>query len=222
MGLLGQTLVLYLLVGVGVAVAVYLSDLARGPGERAIQVLTALPFWPLYLPLLLSRGWPETSPPQRSTSGHDDLAAAIARADADLQAALKDLDGWAAAPLLREKSRLGELRAAWEAQAERLRTLDGLLAQADGAEVPATSERLRQSRQAWRQNIERLRQVRQQAHDDLLASLARVYELVSLIHLARYTDAPPARTEELLARIQAAVEVLAAADGPQGLAGGGT
>ena len=39
-----------------------------------------------------------------------------------------------------------------------------------------------------------------------LSNLARVRELASLIHLAKFTGAPAARAEELVARIAAAVE----------------
>jgi hypothetical protein len=44
----------------------------------------------------------------------------------------------------------------------------------------------------------------------LLASLAWVRELVSRIHLSRFTGAPAGRVEELLAEIAAAVERLSA------------
>jgi hypothetical protein len=77
--------------------------------------------------------------------------------------------------------------------------------------VPVTTaERLRQSQQARRQNIERLRQVRRRAHEDLIATLAWVRELVSMIHLAKFMGAPPSRAEELVAQIAAAVEGLSA------------
>jgi hypothetical protein len=67
---------------------------------------------------------------------------------------------------------------------------------------------LRHSQRARLQNIERLRRVRQRAHDDLMGMLAWVRELVSMIHLAKFTGAPAARAEELVAQIAAAVEGL--------------
>jgi hypothetical protein len=42
-------------------------------------------------------------------------------------------------------------------------------------------------------------------HDDLLGTLAKVRELATMIHLARYTGAPAARAEELVEEIAAAV-----------------
>jgi hypothetical protein len=58
------------------------------------------------------------------------------------------------------------------------------------------------------QNIDRLGQVRRRAYDDLMGTLAWVRELVSMIHLAKFTGAPAARAEELVAQIAAAVEGL--------------
>jgi hypothetical protein len=68
--------------------------------------------------------------------------------------------------------------------------------------------RLRSSLQARRQNVERLQRLRGRAHDDLTRSLAWVREVVSMIHLAKFSGAPAARAEELVAQIAAAVEGL--------------
>ncbi|MGD9856866.1 MAG: hypothetical protein AB7U20_18110 [Planctomycetaceae bacterium] len=45
-------------------------------------------------------------------------------------------------------------------------------------------------------------------HDDLMSTLAWVRELVTMIHLAKYTGAPASRAEELVTQIAAAVEGL--------------
>jgi hypothetical protein len=220
MSLFGQTLILYLVVGAGVAGAVYLTEgTGRGPG-RWFRVASAVPFWPLYLPLLLALGRTDTGETSDAPPvPEDDLTAAINQVDAELAAALGGLDGWAEEVLVREKVRLRELSAAWLAQAKRIREMDRVLAQPEYAEEnlsaspPATGkstadDRLRNSRQARRQNVERLRRLRQRAHDDLMGSLAWVRELVSMIHLAKFSGAPAARAEELVAQIAAAVEGL--------------
>ncbi len=72
------------------------------------------------------------------------------------------------------------------------------------------ADRLRGSQQVVRQNIEKLRQVRERTLADLLGTFAWVRELVSMIHLAKFTGAPPSRAEELVAQIAAAVEGLSA------------
>src|SRR6202042_1731920 len=72
-----------------------------------------------------------------------------------------------------------------------------------------TSDRCRQSQQTRRANVARLRQVRDRAYDDQMSTLAWVRELVSMIHLAKFTGAPASKAEELVAQIAAAVEGLA-------------
>jgi hypothetical protein len=225
MSLLSQTLVLYLVVGVAVAAAVYLTADRAARGERWLRVSTAVPFWPLYVPLLLTRGAPAnpTRPTVPFAVPPDALASIIAQVDAELETALGSLDGWAEGVLARERGRIHELRAAWTVQADRIREMDRLLdlpETADpvstgnsltaplGALSPAASDRLRQSLEIRRQNLARLRRVRQRAYDDLLGTLAWVRELVSMIHLAKFTGAPAARAEELVAQIAAAVEGL--------------
>jgi hypothetical protein len=219
---LGHLIVLHLMAGVGVAGAVFLSTRGRPTRQRWFQVLTALVFWPLYLPVLLSHQSDERGPPEPGgpPAPGDDLARAIAQVDAELAAALRSLDGWAEGVLAREKDRLHDLRTAWNSQAQRIREMDSLLNRPEYADGPATllagplqdglSERLRASQQVIHQNIDRLRQVRERTLADLLATLAWVRELVSMIHLAKFTGAPPSRAEELVSQIAAAVEGLSA------------
>jgi hypothetical protein len=212
------TLVLYFVVGVGIAVAVYVRSSEPSAAQRGLSVLLAVPFWPLYVPILLAQGSPvgAAAPPAAPPAPADEMAAAIAHVDAELEAALGSLDGWAEDVLAREKVRIHELRSAWTVQAERIREIDRLLALPEYAldhpeELPEpgpVSERLRNCRRARRQNLERLRDVRRRGYDDLMGTLAWVRELVSMIHLAKFTGAPAARAEELVAQIAAAVEGL--------------
>jgi hypothetical protein len=212
MSLFGQTLILYLVVGAGVAGAVYLTPRGgRLPG-RWFLVVTAVLFWPLYLTVLLSSGRAGQVGPTDAPAP-DEMAAAIHQVNTELTAALEGLDGWAEEVFLRERARLRDLSAAWLAQAQRIRDMDRVLAQLeyvgeDIAELSKDDTRLQSSRQARRENVERLRRLRRRAHDDLMGSLAWVRELVSMIHLARFSGAPAARAEELVAQIAAAVEGL--------------
>jgi hypothetical protein len=212
---LGQLLLLHLMAGAGVAVAVYLTAPPGRPAERWFQVASAVVFWPFYLPLLLApRDEAKPAPADATAMPPDELAGAIAQVDAELEGALRSLDGWAEGVLAREKDRLHELRTAWSAQAQRVRDMDRLLARPEYAEPAAdeavTSERLRNSQQVIRQNVQRLRLVRERTLQDLLETLAWVRELVSMIHLAKFTGAPASRAEELVARIAAAVEGVSA------------
>jgi hypothetical protein len=226
---LSQSILFYGTVGVAVAVAVYVRADGKSAAERLFVVSTAVLFWPLYLPLLLARA----APPDAGTKPtvcevRDEMSAAIARVEAELDAAFSSLDGWAEDVLAREMDRIGELRSAWNAQAARVREMDRLLAEPEfaahdfddaatgctmqpaGRPDPDLADRRRQSELARRKNVDRLRQVRRQAHDDLMGTLAWVRELVSMIHLAKFTGAPASRAEELVAQIAAAVEGVSA------------
>jgi len=220
---LTETIIFYLLFGAGISAAIALDRRQATPADRLFRTITAVFFWPLYLPILLnrpSRHESSTVTPQAASAAPPDVyATTITRVDAELEAALDSLDGWAENVLAREQDRFSELRSAWRAQADRIRQLDRLLASTqDQAAGTATdsplaagssgTNRFRQSEQARRENFERLRAVRERLHDDLMGTLAWVRELVSMIHLAKFTGAPASRAAELVAQIATAVEGL--------------
>jgi hypothetical protein len=215
---LGSSFILYLMCGVGVAVAVFVREEARD-AAGVLRIVAACVFWPLYVPVLLARAPAaqaerERSPGQSGEAADDDMAAAITRVEGELDRALQTLDGWTEGALSLETARFDELIHAWHAQADRIRELSKLLESAGAEALPAGdaespgTERLRHSEQARRENIERLEELRRRMHDDLLGTLAWVRELVTMIHLAKYTGAPASRAEELVAQIAAAVEGL--------------
>jgi hypothetical protein len=209
MSLLNSSLVLYLMIGAGVGLAVYIADLAGTRSERSFRVVTAVPFWPLYVPVLLSGVKPALAPNELERL--DDLAMSIAQVDCELQAALGSLRGWAEGVLTREKDRLGELRSAWIAQAQRIREMDRFLSLTEHIAPPTSdgvNQRLQHSEQARLRNLDRIRRLRERAYDELMGMLAWVRELASMIHLAKFTGAPASRAEEIVAQIAAAVEGL--------------
>ncbi|MEZ5967157.1 MAG: hypothetical protein R3F56_25200 [Planctomycetota bacterium] len=212
-----DTLLLYGSVGAGIAVATLLASEGAPRHARVFRVAMGFLFWPMHLPwLLAARG---TEPPAASVP-HDAMAAAIGQVERELAAAIAGLDGWAESVLAGPCLRANELSTAWKAQAERIRTMDRVLAADDAPAAPGSDElesdsRSHKSAAARQQNMQRLRTVRRQAHDDLLGSLAWVRELVSMIHLARFTGAPASRAGELVAQIAAAVEGLSEASGWQ-------
>src|SRR5437868_902205 len=126
---LEPSILIYLLLGVAVAVAVYLTGGERSRVARGFAIATAVPFWPLYVPLLLAgvrAPWPDPKPEQ-PPAPDDAMEAAIRQVDAELEAALCSLDGWAEDVLAREHDRMHELHSAWRAQSERIREMDRLL-----------------------------------------------------------------------------------------------
>src|SRR4051812_16626072 len=215
--LLIETAIFYLVLGAAVAVAVYVRDGSRAGLSVALQMLAACLFWPLFVPMLLSEPSQlpvtEVMSPQPGTAQQDALAAAISQVETELDTALEGLDGWAEDVLNSEQHRLEELRIAWKAQADRIRQIDELLAEptarADSlAEVAAEVASARQSEKTRQDNIRQLSNLRKRMHADLVGTLAWVRELVTMIHLAKFSGAPAARAEELVAQIAAAVQGL--------------
>jgi hypothetical protein len=209
MDLLNSSLVLYLMMGAGVGLAVYLADGADTRTERWFRVVTAVPFWPLYVPMLLRAAGPAAASSEAEPL--DEMTARIAQVDCELQAALGSLRGWAEGVLTRERHRLEELRSAWTAQAQRIREMDRFLLLPEHTACQANegvNQRLQQSEQARRRNLHRIQRLRERAYDDLMGTLAWVRELVSMIHLAKFTGAPASRAEEIVAQIAAAAEGL--------------
>ncbi len=215
---LTESLVFYLLVGIAVSVAVYLAEGPRGTVRVAFLLGTSLLFWPLYLPVLLSMHGNRPTDAALPSPQLDEMATAIAQVERELEAALSSLEGWPEAALAREKNRVAELRTALSAQATRVREIDELLSDTKSSDSldthsrPADSldaaalVRWQKSHRAREQNFTRLAAIRRQSHADLMATLAWIRELVSMIHLAKFTGAPASRTEELVAQIEAAVE----------------
>ncbi len=54
------TMIFYHLIGLGVATAVFLSDSRQGRLRSVFRLATAVVFWPLYLPIVLSGTRPGT------------------------------------------------------------------------------------------------------------------------------------------------------------------
>jgi hypothetical protein len=213
---LGQFLLLYLLAGVAVAAAVYLTLAARGPTDRFSQVGTALIFWPLYLTLLLSRAGHavDRQPGHQGLASAEALELTITAIQAELEASLRGLGG-SDGILTQHRQHLDALRAAWSAQAKRVREMDRLLAEVDEIEAPlqdGASARVQASREAVRQSVQQLRQTRDRLHADVVEALALVRELISMLHLARLSEGPEARADELIAEIVRVVAGTESAD----------
>jgi hypothetical protein len=205
---LASTLVLYLMLGAGVAGALLVGEGLHG-ATGAMRLAAACLFWPMFVPVLAPERKIEQEVPNTTTSDAaavDPIKTEIVRVESELKAALRTLDGWAEGALALEDARFDELSHAWHVQAQRIRELGELLS-ASGDESPPMDSSTPSAR-ARHDNLERLKQLHQRMQSDLLGNLAWVRELVTLIHLAKYTGAPASRAEELVAQIAAAVEGL--------------
>lgn len=220
---LTTTLLFYVLFGSAVAVAVYVTHDACGRVQRWYLVTSAVLFWPFYLPSLLQRPAGDAvdstvvAANEDSAAGavvSDVMSASIGQVETELDLALTSLAGWSDDVLQREQHRFDELRLAWRAQAEKIRDLDLVLDRLDSMDVVDTSvavpgDRIASSLRARQANIARLRALRDRLQADLMDTLAWVRELVTMIHLAKYTGAPASRAEDLVMQIATSIEGLA-------------
>jgi hypothetical protein len=213
-----HSFIFYALLGIGVATANYLGH--DGPiGWRISSSLLSFAFWPLYLPIILrtnaERRVARETRAGRAADGA--FASAIEQVEGELALALASLEGWAGGVLAGEGRRIEELKRAWRAQSCRISEMDEILRNealaANDLTEPALigSERAKFSEEARRKNLERLQRARGRACEDLAGTLASVRELVSRIHLARFTGAPASRAQQLVAQVAASVEGLSAA-----------
>src|SRR5262245_50611805 len=123
---LGQLLILHVMAGAGVAGAVYLATANQRAPLRWFQVLTALFFWPMYLPLLLQT---QLRTGRSAPRERDDLDGAIAQVGDELDAALANLEGRCGDAFTPRQDRLHALRGIWAQQAGRIREIERLLKQ---------------------------------------------------------------------------------------------
>ncbi len=222
------TSLFYLVIGLAVAVAVRLKSSRQRLPSVLFRIGSAILFWPVFLPWLLQANESvepcaggEPAEPATAAPCEDEIARAIDQVETELESALSSLDGWAESALDGAAERLSELRAAWRHQAARIRELDQLLERPefdderqDAAFVQSSEERdeleqrISRSQRSRQANLQKLKSVRQQLYRDLMGTLAWVRELVTMIHLAKYTGAPASRAQELVGQIAAAVEGL--------------
>ncbi len=213
---LQTTIIFYVVIGMVIAEAAALADRRATLLERLFRIVAATLFWPLFVPLLLASKTRATdlSLPLLPVVGappDDAMTHSIAQVERELDLALRSLEGWPEAVLADEHDRFQELRTAWRSQATRVRELDRLLSQPQFGELvgeESSNERIAQSEQTRRENIGRLKQVRDRLRQDLDGTLSWVRELVTMIHLAKYTGAPASRAQELVSQIATAVEGL--------------
>ena len=158
----------------------------------------------------------------------------INQVERELDRAMQSLHGWAEDLFSSEQPRIMELKTTLRNQADRIRELNELLTTnsigvtsisftdpetstaTNTAETTSDSgSDSQQHRWASREktrldNISQLKQVRDQLDEDLMTTLAWVRELVTMIHLAKYTGAPASRAAEILRQIASATEGLSA------------
>jgi hypothetical protein len=210
MNALNSSFLIYGLIGLGVAVAVYLSDMARTPVQRCFQTAASVIFWPLFLPFILRRNPARPAVLEEAAHPSDEMAKAIRQVETELATALQAIDGFDA-----NHACLDRLHACWIAQADRIREMDRLLASpqytvpndAIQAEKPILRDGVSATNRLGAINalsavVERLREVRERTHAEFLQSLAAVRELTALLHLARFSREDSPSVTEIVAKLE--------------------
>ncbi len=215
-----ETMIFYLLIGAGVATAVFLSDarpnrlVARVPGGDGRGLLAVVPADPAGA----------TASPART--GNPPRAGRWRRHVADHRPGRGRAGDGAGQPRRLGRGRAGprdrplpraELRLARSGGTD---SRDGPLARPSGAGRPRRDTRAPRGRRRATAAARASRPVARtwpgsarfadRAYEDLMGTLTWVRELVSMIHLAKFTGAPASRAEELVAQIAAAVEGISA------------
>lgn len=181
-----ELFIMYLLVGVAVSVAAWRA------GRPAPWLGLAL--WPLTLPGLLGRATPP--PPTAGGEGARVHAAIIT-----LRAAL---DGWPSPPASEEA--LASAERGLLTLSERLADLDAVLLELEAAAPPPAHPGAADLVRARSDNLTRLHHVRDETRARLERGLARLADLATRAHLARFTGEEAAAVADALSRLAAAVD----------------
>lgn len=216
-----ETLVLYVVAGVAVAVALSVREGTVSPLEFCVHLL----LWPFFTAALFDRnGGSGRRAPSEARSSDDQSEAEslhpeIRRAESKLLAALSRLDGLAEDVLGSERERIRSLTDSLDAMQSRLNEMDDLLgsdafdeeearaALQSAEEGDATPERVESLRSQLRY-IHRLQRMRADLRDDLRTALSKVDEITTQISLLRFADQPEREVSALIEDIAATVDGL--------------
>lgn len=186
------TLLLYLVTGTGVGAALAWRDAPRW----ALWMTLGVAFWPVFLPLL----W---APPRGDRPPGTDELAPLREEVAGLTRANPELE-----PLGRALRQAQATRRAAEELARLLKQRQCEFA----ADEPAVARnaRAQEAREARAADLERIRAARDEQEARYLGLIARVREIVTLAHLARYSEPSRAELAKQLGRIRDESEILGA------------
>ncbi len=208
---LAETIVIYLVVGVGVAIALVLRDGTAGFHLVYLSAL-GLVFWPVMIPTLFDAGGSTRT--RSKDKAVSPLARRISELESELKMVLAKTDGWAERVLAAETEKIGSLVAAMRAQTSRVDEMERLLrslendpkskrAMAAGV-VSLDPERSR------RKNLELLRRLHDKSETSLWDSITKIEDLISMIYVARFAGASRSEVDRMLTEISATVESISA------------
>jgi hypothetical protein len=217
------TLVIYVILGLVVAVATALRDGRPAPARLAFLFTAGVAFWPLLAPSLFGGAAPPA--PSAAASPDGAFEPRIQAAEDQILAALAKVKGGVAAGALApEAARVRHLAGSLRALATRLGEIDETLG-APELDAPKLEARLADlaargaaegdaraaSLRARLRSVERLRALRARTHDDLERALFKMEEITSQMLLLKFAGRPDTEVAGLIDEIAEGVEVVAEA-----------
>ncbi len=209
-----ETAVIYVLLGLVVAVAMWLSG-AHSIGQGIVHLLA----WPFFAPLLFGGAIDDAcdAPPPTPTPTVSDPR--VKAAEDQLLRAIASLDGIAEEVLAPEIARVRGLTESLLGVETRLSEMDLLLAgdEFDADRALAALRALEErgltdddprvlSIHSRLRNIERLRKMRDQSREDLERAAMKMEEMSAQVLVLRFADRPEAAMVDLIREVAATIE----------------
>jgi hypothetical protein len=217
------TLVIYVILGLVVAVATATRDPRPSVVRLAFLFTAGVLFWPLVAPSLF--GGPAASSASAATANDGAIAPRIQVAEEQILAALAKVKGGVAeGALAPEAARVRHLAGSLRALVKRLdeidetlrapeldaHKLDERLADLAARGCPAGDARA-ESLRARLRSVERLRALRARTHDDLERALFKMEEITSQMLLLKFAGRPDTEVASLIDEIADGVDGVAEA-----------
>jgi len=208
-----EFLLLYATVGLAIGAAVALRDAPIGtPVSAALAgtAVTAVLFWPLFLPFLLASPGERAQRAPAVEPEDGALVRALRRTQRALDGALGGIAGREALGLAAVLTRMPEVLRTLEDQARSVEDMARVLAapavdtDADGLDADLA----RDLGSARAESDRRLRALHDRRRAELMRAIVRLEELVAMIHLARFAREPNTAAGPLVQQITATVEAL--------------
>ena len=211
---LSETLIIYVAIGTGVAIAVLLRAEASSSLKLAYLAALAVLFWPIMLPPLFNAKPESAGASGKRQEEANPLARRVAEVERELGTVVNGKQGIAERALAVETQKIRSLIGAMRAQAIRLDEMkllletlnqDSCVKAGEGLD-PVSAENVR----GRQRNLGRLRRLHDNTEQQLWRVVTKIEELISMIYVARFAGGQREEIERLLNEIAATVESISA------------
>ena len=216
---IGETIIIYLVIGVGVSIAVVLRADNQSFTRRAYLASVGLIFWPVFVPTLIARRESSIESSREIEPEPSGALIRISKIEDELNALLVNKDGWAERVLAGEADRICSLIVAMRSQAQRVSEmallLSGLNARSQPLPIAGEENADRENDAAHKHTSGFLHQLHDNAERELWRAIAKTEELINMIYVARFAGGSRSEMDNLLIAISSTVESISAVAGQQ-------